>query len=158
MQRLTISLDEEVAALFDAIVADRGYQSRSEAVRDLVRQAVEARRIEQQAGLHCVANLSYVYDHRAGVLVQRLRNLQHDHHDLMVSASHIILDHDMVMESLMLRGPTAAVLALANRIRAERGVRLGAINLVGVSRHDDHAGAAAHHHHHNAGHLSPLTN
>lgn len=157
MQRLTVSLDDEVATLFDQIVAERAYHSRSEAVRDLVRQAVEARRIERETGLHCVANLSYVYDHRAGLSAQRLRDLQHEHHDLIVSTSNIILDHSAVLESLMLRGPAKAVIALADKIRAERGIRLGTINVVSVSLDHDHADAAAHQHQAHAAHLSPLT-
>lgn len=157
MQRLTVSLDDEVATLFDQIVIERAYNSRSEAVRDLVRHAVESRRIEREAGLHCVANLSYVYDHRTGLSAQRLRDLQHEHHDLIVSISNIILDHSAVLESLMLRGPAKAVIALADEIRAERGIRLGTINVVSVSLDHDHADATAHQHQAHAAHLSPLT-
>ena len=63
MQRLTISIDDALAAEFDALTAEQGYTSRSEAMRDLVRQAVEARRLAETAGGYCIANLSYVYDH-----------------------------------------------------------------------------------------------
>lgn len=147
MQRVTVSLDALIAPLFDQVVRDQGYQSRSEAVRDLVRQAVEARRLEAAVATHCVANLSYVYNHRTRALAQRLLDMQHANHDLVVSTTHVILDHVSSFETMILKGPTDAVRALADAIRAERGVRFGAINLISVEPNDNHDGPDAHHHH-----------
>ncbi len=153
MQRVTISLDDELAARFDASVRDRAYASRSEAVRDLVRREVDGTRLADTAGA-CVASLSYVYNHRTRALAARLLDLQHAHHDLVVTTTHVILDHDAALETVVLRGQTAAVTAFADRIIAERGVRFGAINLVAVETNDDHADPAAHHHDGHA-HASP---
>lgn len=154
MQRVTVSLDVEIAPLFDQVVRDQGYQSRSEAVRDLVRQAVDAHRLEAAASTHCVANLSYVYNHRTRALAQRLLDMQHRHHDLVVSTTHVILDHVSSFETMILKGPTDAVRALADAIRAERGVRFGAINLISVDPNDHHD-SADDHHHHGHDHASP---
>jgi CopG family nickel-responsive transcriptional regulator len=153
MQRVTISLEDSLAARFDATVRDRAYASRSEAVRDLVRRAVDGARLTTATGA-CVANLSYVYNHRTRTLAARLLDLQHANHTLVVSTTHVILDHDAVFETVVLRGATAAVTAFADRIIAERGVRFGAINLVGVDANDRHSDPAAHHHHGHA-HASP---
>lgn len=132
MQRVTISLEEDVAAAFDVLLQEQGYQSRSEAVRDLIRREVDSRRL-QQAGDHlCVANLSYVYDHHVRSLAGRLVALQHDHHEIVVSTTHVHLDHDNCLESTILKGPTDAVRSLADGIQAERGVRFAALNLVGM--------------------------
>ena len=152
MQRVTISLDDDLAARFDAAVRERHYASRSEAVRDLVRQSVDAARLVDTGT--CVANLSYVYDHRTRALAARLLDLQHAHHDLVVAATHIALDHEASMETVLLRGPVASVRALADQIIAERGVRFGRINLISVDANDDHAEPAPHHHD-DHGHLSP---
>ncbi len=154
MQRVTVSLDETLALAFDELSSEQGYQSRSEAVRDLVRKAVERRRLQGQDAAFCVANLSYVYDHHTRSLAQRLTSVQHDHHDLVVSTTHVHLDHDTCLESTILKGPTAEVRALADRIRAERGVRHGDINLISVEPHDHHAHAGDHTHSGHA-HLSP---
>jgi len=135
MERITISLDETLAREFDALIERRGYKNRSEAVRDLLREHLEAaRQIETSAGLtdHCVANLSYVYNHHARDLAERLTGLQHDHHDLTVATMHAHLDHDNCLESVILRGPTGAVRAFADALTAERGVRHGQINVVSV--------------------------
>ena len=153
MQRVTISLDDDLATRFDAVVHERHYASRSEAVRDLVRQSVDAARLSASTGT-CVANLSYVYDHRTRALAARLLDFQHAHHDLVVATTHIALDHEASLETVLLRGPVAAVRAFADRIIAERGVRFGQVNLIGVDPNDDHAEPAPHHHHGHA-HASP---
>ncbi|WP_174296300.1 nickel-responsive transcriptional regulator NikR [Sphingomonas bacterium] len=154
MQRVTISLDDDLATSFDAIVAARSYASRSEAVRDLVRQLVDSERLGAGRGGMCVASLSYVYDHRTRALAQRLLDLQHDHHELVAATTHVILDHESSLETVMLRGPAAAVEAFADQVIAERGVRFGAVNLIGVEANDKHAEPAPHHHHGHA-HVSP---
>lgn len=142
MQRVTVSLDEAETAAFDAIVAEQGYASRSEAVRDLVRRAVDARRLNAAGDGACVANLSYVYDHHLPALVRRLTALQHAHHDLVVATTHVHLDHDNCLESTMLKGPVAAVRALADGIEATSGVRYTTLNLISAP------GSAGHGHRH----------
>ena len=133
MQRVTVSLDEEVAAAFDALALEQGYASRSEAVRDLVRRAVDNRRLQRSGDGLCVANLSYVYDHHVRALAGRLVALQHHHHELVISTTHVHLDHHTCLESTLLKGRIDDVRLLADGIQAERGVRYGAINLVSMS-------------------------
>ena len=132
MERFTISLDEDLAREFDQLIAQRGYRNRSEAVRDLLRQQLESSRLQRGEARDCVANLSYVYNHHERELAERLASLQHQHHDLTVSSLHVHLDHEHCIESVMLRGATAAVRAFADALMAERGVRHGALNLVSV--------------------------
>jgi CopG family nickel-responsive transcriptional regulator len=130
MERFTISLDENLAREFDAFIRARGYANRSEAVRDLIRQSLESRRVYVQAAPHCVASLSYVYDHHERQLAERLTEAQHHAHDLVVSSMHVHLDHDNCLETVILRGPTLEVRRFAERMSAERGVRHGQLNLI----------------------------
>ena len=85
MERITISLDEDLAHEFDQLIERRGYSNRSEAVRDLLRQHLEQARQATNDAHHCVANLSYVYNHHERELAERLTELQHGHHDLTVA-------------------------------------------------------------------------
>src|SRR5512143_1192578 len=147
MERITMSIDERLAKEFDALIAKRGYTSRSEAIRDLLRREVEANRVAYEARSHCVANLSYIYNHHERELAERLTEAQHAHHDLVVSAMHVHLDHEHCLESVILKGPTAAVRGFANALQTERGVRHGQVNLVTVEVGDAHAGEAPHRHH-----------
>lgn len=132
MERFTISLDEDLAREFDALIARRGYGNRSEAVRDLLRSHLESEHQTQDASGHCVANLSYVYNHHERELAERLTEIQHQSHDLSVATMHAHLDHEFCLESVILRGPTLAVRTCAEAMMAERGVRHGQLNLVSV--------------------------
>jgi CopG family transcriptional regulator, nickel-responsive regulator len=160
MERITISLDESLAHEFDHLIARRGYATRSEAVRDLLRRELEAERSATGSG-HCVANLSYVYNHHERDLGERLTGAQHAHHDLCVATMHAHLDHEACLESVILRGPLADVRAFAEGIIAERGVRHGSLNVVSVEvsegsrshRHGTHVHDHGHAHDHV--HLKP---
>lgn len=139
MERFTISLDESLARQFDELIAARGYVNRSEAVRDLIRAAIEADRRRAAPSGHCVANLSYVYNHHERELAERLTGLQHDHHNLTVAALHTHLDHDHCLESVILKGETAAVRQFADALTAERGVRHGQLNVIALEAEHHHA-------------------
>lgn len=132
MERITISLDESLAQAFDSLIRERGYANRSEAVRDMLRRELETSRLARQEAPFCVASLSYVYDHHERRLAERLTDLQHHAHDLVISSMHVHLDHDHCLETLFLRGETPEVRAFAEKLSAERGVRHGTLNLVPV--------------------------
>ncbi len=145
MQRFTISLDDDLAAQFDALIADKGYVNRSEAVRDLIRSQLRSDALSKPArgpAAWCVANVSYVYDHHEQTVSARLLDLQHDHHDLVVTSVHTHLDHDHCLESVVLRGPAAEVRACAEQLVALRGVRHGNVHLVAL----DAVGGGRHSH------------
>lgn len=144
MQRITISIDDELAAAFDQFIDRRGYGNRSEAVRDLIRDRLDDDVATVAAESHCVATLSYVYDHHERTLAERLTEAQHAHHDLTVASMHVHLDHHNCLETLVLQGPTPAVRAFANQLTAEAGVRHGALNLIGVDAVDRHSHEGEH--------------
>lgn len=148
MERITISLPEELAAEFDRLIAERGYDNRSEAVRDILRAHLDRMREAREADGQCVASMSYVYNHHERELAERLMSLHHAHHDLSVSTMHAHLDHDHCMENVFLKGPVQAVRSFANALAAERGVRHGQLNLVMVelSREHHHGDGKPHTH------------
>jgi CopG family nickel-responsive transcriptional regulator len=110
---------------FDRLVKDKGYESRSEAFRDLLRTAIGETRIQGGAAGYCVGVLSYVYNHHERQLAKRLMSMQHDHHDVTVSTMHAHLDHDNCIETVILRGQTDAVVSFAQSVIAQSGVRHG---------------------------------
>jgi CopG family transcriptional regulator, nickel-responsive regulator len=141
MDRFTISLPEELAAEFDQLIAERGYDNRSEAVRDILRAHLDRMREARELDGHCVANLSYVYNHHERELADRLLTLSHAHHDLALSTLHAHLDHHHCIESVILKGPVQQVRRFANSVVAERGVRHGQLNLVMVDVAQEHSHA-----------------
>ena len=132
MERFTISLDAGLAEEFDRLIHARGYQNRSEAMRDILRKHIEQERLRTEQAPNCIASVSYVYSHHERALAERVVNLQHHYHDLTIASMHAHLDHDQCIECLLLKGSTEKVRACAERLMAERGVRHGALNLVPV--------------------------
>jgi CopG family nickel-responsive transcriptional regulator len=155
MRRITISVDEPLAQEFDDLIANHGYENRSEAFRDLLRSRIEGERKTLMTAKFCVAVVSFIYDYRERVLASRLATLQHDHHDLTISTLHVHLDHATCMETVVLRGKFKEVSAFADRLSAENGVRHGNIHIVPVAMSGDHRHGHGHGHKHS--HLAPIT-
>jgi CopG family nickel-responsive transcriptional regulator len=132
MQRLTISLDDELAEAFDTLIQRRGYANRSEAVRDLLRRELGESDLSSGTARQCVAVLSYVFDHHERQLSSRLTSLQHDHHNLAIATMHAHISHEDCVETVILRGATSEVKAFAQSVIAETGVRHGQIQLIPV--------------------------
>lgn len=132
MQRVTITLDDELLAAIDRTIAARGYQNRSEAIRDLARAGMAEfgnPAPEEQDG---VAALVYVYDHEGRELAKRLTRSFHDHHDLSLATMHVHLDHESCMEVAVLRGGMADIRHFAEHVISERGVRHGKLVAIPV--------------------------
>lgn len=125
MQRVTITIDDELMAKLDELKAARGYQNRSEAIRDLARAGLQQAASETPSAQPCVAALVYVYDHTKRELPKRLADTFHDHHAMSVSTLHVHLDQDTCMEVTVLKGQAGEVRHFAEHVIAERGVRHG---------------------------------
>lgn len=130
-QRVTITLDDDTATALEGFMAQRGYANRSEAIRDLLHGGL-ARATEEAEDPpgECVAVVSFVYDHEERELGRRLMDAQHAHHDLGVATLHAHLDQHHCVEVALLRGTARAVRPFAEALIAERGVRLGRLNLM----------------------------
>ncbi len=151
MQRVTVTVDDELVDEIDQFMSLRGYQNRSEALRDLARAGLQQMQEDSHAGGECVAALVYVYDHHVRELAKRLVDTQHDHHDLSIATMHAHLDHATCLEVALLRGRAAEVRRFAAEITSERGVRHGRLVLVPVevtTEKHTHGGGPAHKHSH----------
>jgi len=132
MERLTISLNDQLARQFDAVIHKRGYFNRSEAMRDLIRDLLETVHSDEQAEGHCIASLSYIYNHHESELANCITAAQHQHHDLALSTMHVHMDHDNCLEVIILKGAVKSVKNFASLIIATRGVRHGKLHLLPV--------------------------
>ena len=124
MQRVTITLDDELIAALDHTVTACGYQNRSEALRDLARAGIAQVQETADASRAAVAALTYVYDHRQRELAKRLTRSFHNRHDLSVASMQVHLDHDSCLEVAVLKGATRDARDFARRVIAERHGRL----------------------------------
>jgi CopG family nickel-responsive transcriptional regulator len=157
MQRITITLDDDLVEQFEDLRRRQGYGNRSEAFRDLIRDRLAAEQLEQPGEGHCLATLTYVYDHHERDLASRMTRAQHEHHDLTVSTLHVHLDHDNCMETVVLRGPMERVRGFANAVTAQPGVRHAKLQILPVAVREQTHGHGSDDESPRHLHLEPLT-
>jgi CopG family nickel-responsive transcriptional regulator len=129
LERIGVSLDKDLLAQFDGLIARQGYQSRSEAIRDLVRQQLSQERLADPQ-TEAVAAVVLVYDHHATKLTEKLVGLQHSHLLQAISSLHVHLDKHECLEVIVLRGRVEQINRVGERILSMKGVKLGRVNLV----------------------------
>ena len=129
LTRVSISLESALLDAFDKSIGARGYATRSEAIRDLIRAHLvrEEASDDKSAATEQVAVLTLVYDHHARELAARLIDKQHHHHHLVVSSLHVHLVQRHCLEVSVLRGPLAEVRHLGEELLSTRGVLHGDI-------------------------------
>jgi CopG family nickel-responsive transcriptional regulator len=150
MQRITLSIDDDLAEVLDQHMATHRYASRSEALRDILREVQARQQLAGGRDSFCVATLSYVYDHETRDLGRRLTRTRHEHHDLQVATLNVHLDHESCLEVSVLRGSARSVRALADATISQRGVRHGQLHLVPAEhvRNRHSHGSRSHEHDH----------
>lgn len=128
LARFGVSLDEELLEPFDALRKTRQYATRSEAIRDLIRGALN-QASWGSSDVAC-ATLTLIYDHHRYDLARRLSDIQHGDHDLVIATLHVHIDPRNCMEILALSGEPDRVRSLADRLVSCRGVKYGIFNPV----------------------------
>ena len=123
ISRFSVSIEQELLDRFLRVAKKRGWGNRSEALRDLMRDALV--RDEWEANAEIVGTITLVYDHHKHELSDKLTSIQHDHHDAVLSTTHIHLDHDNCLEMIAVRGPAKQVQKIADALIGTRGVKHG---------------------------------
>jgi CopG family nickel-responsive transcriptional regulator len=126
--RIGIAIDGKLLELFDRFIAARGYTNRSEAVRDMVRDAL-VRETAAEPEQEVAGTLTLVYDHHHRQLNDKLMELQHRFHDAIISTLHVHLDHDNCLEVLVLRGASADVRRIADLLISTKGIKHGQLSI-----------------------------
>ncbi len=129
IERIGVSLEKELLAAFDVLIDKRGYPSRSEAIRDLIRRQIGEERLSNPKAT-AVAAVFLVYNHHSTKLMATLTGLQHSHLLQTISSLHIHLDAHECLEVIVLRGPVGEINKTAENLISLKGVRLGRINLL----------------------------
>ena len=123
LKRFGVSLPDDLLARFDNEIEQRGYQNRSEAFRDLIRDYLVKRDLDNDEEVVGVLNL--VYDHHVPNLSVKLNDIQHDHYKNILSNVHIHLDHYNCLEVIIIKGRYSEIKQLSDRIIGTRGVKHG---------------------------------
>jgi len=151
LSRIGVALDSDLLKRFDRSIGLRGYTNRSEAFRDLIRDRLVA---EQTAAPDAtvVGTITLIYDHHAHGVTEKLTEVQHQNHDLVVSTSHAHLDHDSCLEVLIVHGRSARVEQFADRIIGLKGVQHGRLVMTVRAHALEHDHGHKHEHKHNHKH------
>jgi CopG family nickel-responsive transcriptional regulator len=127
--RFGVSIAPDLLENYDRLIAERGYATRSEALRDLIRDTLIQQKIETQQDIQALGSLTLVYDHHAKNLAQEMGALQHDFHDIILSVMHLHVSHDDCMEIIALRGIVSEIVELANSLLSLKGIKNGKLFL-----------------------------
>jgi CopG family nickel-responsive transcriptional regulator len=133
LSRIGIAIDSDLLKRFDRSLAKRGYTNRSEAFRDLIRERLVAEQTAEPDAV-AVGTVTLIYDHHAFGVSEKLTELQHAHHELVVSTSHAHLDHDSCLEVLIVHGRAARVRQFADLLIALKGVQHGRLVMTAPTR------------------------
>jgi CopG family nickel-responsive transcriptional regulator len=125
--RFGVSLDHHLLDDFDRLIARKNYATRSEALRDLIRDNLVGQ--EWDDNKDTVGTITLVYDHHVRSLTEKLTDIQHDYERLILSAMHVHLDHDHCLEVLAVRGKGREIKKVADRLIATKGVKHGKLTM-----------------------------
>ncbi|HDQ25979.1 MAG TPA: nickel-responsive transcriptional regulator NikR [bacterium] len=128
LTRFGVSIEEELLSKFDKIIKKKKYRNRSEALRDLVRSLiVEEEWLDGKA--EAIGTINIVYGHHKKGLSRALTRIQHDYHTLIVSDTHVHLDHDNCLDVIIVKGRTALLKKIADELISAKGVKFGRLTI-----------------------------
>jgi CopG family nickel-responsive transcriptional regulator len=130
--RFGVSIKPELLDKFDKNIKKKGYNNRSEAIRDIIRKSI----IKEDTiapNSEVMGTLTMIYDHHEGTLTNKLLDLQHEHHNEILSTTHIHMDHHNCLEVLVLKGKTGEIKKLADNIKALKGIKHGELVITKTS-------------------------
>ena len=127
--RFGVSIEQDLLESYDRLIGERGYATRSEALRDLIRESLIQQRIELESETEALGSLTLVYDHHASNLLNEMTDIQHDYHELILSVTHLHVSHHDCLELIALRGVVAEIVKLANGLLSLKGIKNGKLFL-----------------------------
>lgn len=132
LSRFTVSIETELLNRYLKLSKRQGAKNRSEAIRNLMREALV--REEWTGDAEIVGTVTIVYDHHKRELMDRLTNIQHDHHDAIMAATHVHLDHHNCLEVIAVKGRARDVQKLSDLIINTKGVKHGKLSATTTGR------------------------
>jgi CopG family nickel-responsive transcriptional regulator len=128
VSRFSMSLPPSLLRQLDEMSADKGYDNRSQAIADMIRDRLVEHR-QKYGDEDIVGTITLVYDHHKPHLQATLTDIQHDCHDVILSTVHVHLDHHNCLEVLLVRGKAAIVKKIADELIAAKGVKHGKLTV-----------------------------
>ncbi len=128
LARFGVSIDSQLIRKFDDLIARKGYATRSEAIRDMIRDALVEREWES-GGHETVGTITIVYNHHTRELEHALTDMQHKSFHQIISTLHVHLDAHNCLEVLVVKGSSREIKNIADRLIGTRGVKHGKLTM-----------------------------
>lgn len=119
--RFSVSLEPELLDQFDQFCTEGRFATRSEAVRQLIREKLTTVAWANDAK-DVAASLTLVFDHHKSKLTERMLEVQHNHTEMIVASMHVHLNHDLCMDVIAFRGPAKEMQELAAELSGLKGI------------------------------------
>ena len=129
VDRISISLPEDLHAELDLMVAERGFESRSQALKDMLRQHLVEHKVQTGKQV-MVGTITLLYNNASSGLQKTLADLQYQHVNEVISSLHVHLMDNQTMEVILVQGPVQLLQRIANAMITQRGVITGKLQLV----------------------------
>jgi len=132
-KRFGVSLPDELLQKLDKLAKKKGYDNRSEAIRDLIRDKFVEEEWSQDSA-EVVGTVTLVYNHHSHDLSDKLADLQHSHFKNIISTTHIHLDQHNCLEVLVVRGKSSKVKEISDQLIATKGVKHGKLVMTSTGK------------------------
>jgi CopG family nickel-responsive transcriptional regulator len=129
IRRFGISMEDALLKQFDALIIKEGYNTRSEAIRDLIREKFAEQKVKNENAV-IYGIISFVYDHHKRGIEKTLNNLQHDYYKRIIFTTHVHIDHDSCLEIIIIRDKASIIKDIGNHILSIKGVKNERISLI----------------------------
>ena len=130
--RFGVSMEDKFLKVFDKFIEKEGYKNRSEAIRDIIRKEFVDE--EWDKGSTVAGGIMIVYDHHRRELVQKIMDIQHDSHDVIISTQHVHMDHHNCLEIIVVKGRADAIRKIYNLLKSLKGVKYASLSRATTGR------------------------
>ena len=133
LSRIGVAIDSDLLVKFDDLITRKGYQNRSEAFRDMIRDELIEHAGEVPEGI-VMGTVTMVYDHHVRMLSEKLIEMQHHEHELVLSTLHVHLDHRNCLEVVVIKGPAARIRQFSDALISTKGVKHGRLTITSTGQ------------------------
>ncbi|HDY90365.1 MAG TPA: nickel-responsive transcriptional regulator NikR [bacterium] len=131
--RFGVSIGESLLEKFDTLIDEKGYTNRSEAIRDLIRdKLVESDWKDKTYAGDAIGTITIVYNHHTREIGDKLTDIAHDHHDIVISTMHVHLTHESCLEVIAVKGSGEQISQFSDKLISIRGVKHGKLVITGL--------------------------
>ena len=131
--RFGVSIGAGLLEKFDVLIKEKDYTNRSEAIRDLIRDKLVAAEWDRKSDTGIsIGTITIIFDHHTREIGDKLTDIAHEHHDLIISTMHVHLTHASCLEVILVKGPGSKIRSLSDKLISIRGVKHGKLIVTGL--------------------------